>query len=506
MTTPGTQPGLGHRAARGATVTAAAQGARILLQVAAVAALARLVPPAEYGLVAMVAAVVGVGEILRDAGLSSAAMRAPDLTRQQRDNLFWTNVAIGAALCVTCFAAAPLIAGLFDEPALVGICRALAFVFLINGLATQHKAGLVRDMRFRTLAVVEVAAPVVALGAAIGVGLATHDHRAVVVQQVATTGATLVGVWLAGRWLPGRPRRGAGTRGFFRFGGGLLGSQLVGYGADNLATFVIGLSLGPGPLGLYNRAYQLLMRPLSQLRQPSTTVALPVLARLSDDPARFDRMLLRGQQVLALPVVLVLAVVVGASDAVVGVFLGPGWESAAPLLAFFAVAGGCQTLAYVGYWTYLARGLSGALLAYSMVTAVLKVAGVLVGSLWGVNGIAAGFAASALLEWPLSFWWLSRVTAYPGGRLALGGLRILAQAVLVGLAAWCAVRVVGGAEWTTDGVARTGAGTTASDVAGLGLAVASGLLVWGLCLIVPALRRDSALLLDVLRAVKDRSR
>ncbi|WP_460702179.1 lipopolysaccharide biosynthesis protein [Myceligenerans halotolerans] len=490
----GARQGLGRRAARGATVTAASQGARIVLQVAAVAVLARLVPPAEYGLVAMVAAVVGVGEILRDAGLSSAVMRSPTLTRQQRDNLFWANVVIGAVLCAACIAAAPLIARLFDEPALAGICRALAFVFLINGLATQHKAGLVREMRFRTLAVVEVAAPVAALGAAIAVGLMTHDHRAVVVQQVATAAATLVGVWVAGRWLPARPRRRAGTRGFFRFGGGLLGSQLVGYGADNLATFVIGLSLGPGPLGLYNRAYHLLMRPLSQLRQPSTTVALPVLSRLAEEPARFDRMLLRGQQVLALPVVLVLAVVIGASDAVVGVFLGPGWESAAPLLAAFAVAGGCQTLAYVGYWTYLARGLSGALLAYSMVTAVLKIAGVLVGSFWGMNGIAAGFAASALLEWPLSFWWLSRITSYPGGRLALGGLRILSQAVPVGLAAWFATSL-------PDAVGAAG-----SSVTELLLAVASGLVVWGLSLaIVPALRRDATLLVEVLRAVRGKA-
>lgn len=483
--------GLGGRAARGATVTAAAQAARIVLQVAAVAVLARLVPPAEYGLVAMVAAVVGIGEILRDAGLSSAAVRVPVLTRQQRDNLFWANTVIGAVLCAATIAAAPLVARLFGEPDLVGICRGLALMFLVNGLATQHRAGLVRDMRFRTLAVVEVAAPVVALGAAIAVGLLTHDHRAVVVQQVATTAVTMVGVWIAGRWRPRRPRRGAGTRGFFRFGGGLLGSQLVGYGADNLATFVIGLSLGPGPLGLYNRAHQLLMRPLSQLRQPSTTVALPVLARLSEDRARFDGMLLRGQQVLALPVVLVLAVVVGASDAVVAVFLGPGWAGAAPLLAFFAVAGGCQTLAYVGYWTYLARGLSGALLVYSLVTAVLKIAGVLIGSFWGVTGIAAGFAASAVLEWPLSFWWLARVTAYPGGRLALGGLRILAQAVPVGAAAWFVPWLVADVAWAGPGVTLT-------------LTLPAAVATWGLCLTVPALRRDAGLLVQVLKAVRDR--
>ncbi|GAA1851182.1 lipopolysaccharide biosynthesis protein [Myceligenerans crystallogenes] len=480
---------LARRAARGATVTAASQAARIVLQVLAVAVLARLVPPAEYGLVAMVAAVVGIGEILRDAGLSSAAMRAPELTVRQRDNLFWVNTGIGALLTAVTIAAAPLVAGFFGEPDLTGICQGLAWMFLVNGLATQHRAGLVRDMRFRALAVVEVAAPVAALAAAVVVGLHTHDHRAVVVQQVATTAAVLAGVWIAGRWVPGRPRREPGMRGFFTFGGGLLGSQLVGYGADNLATFVIGVTLGPGPLGLYNRAYQLLMRPLGQLRQPSTTVALPVLARLSEDPERFDRMLLRGQQVLALPVVLVLAVVVGASEAVVGVFLGPGWHDAAPLLALCAVAGGCQTLAYVGYWTYLARGLSGALLAYSTVTAVLKIAGVLIGSFWGVNGIAAGFAASAVLEWPLSFWWLSRVTRYPGGRLALGGLRILAQAVPAGSAAWLVTWAAAGTPAGSPGVS-------------LLLALAAAAAVWGLCLTVPPLRRDAALLADVLRAVR----
>lgn len=475
---------LGGRAARGAAVTAVSQVLRIALQVAGVAVLARLIPPAEYGLVAMVAVVVGVGEILRDAGMSSAAVRAPHLTEQQRDNLFWINTAVGVTLCGTLTAAAPFVADLFDEPALAEICQALAWIFAINGLATQHRAGLVRALRFRALAVVDILAPAVALSAAVWVGAATHDHRAIVVQQLVTATATLAGVLAASRWLPGRPRRRAGTRALLTFGGKLLGSQLVGYAASNVDTFVVGLTLGPGPLGLYNRGFQLLMRPLGQIRAPSTTVALPVLARLLDTPARFDAMLVRGQQVLALPVALVLAVVAGAADDVVAVFLGPGWQEVTPLLQCFAVAGACQTLAYVGYWTYLARGLSGDLFAYSTVTAGLKIACVLAGVPWGVTGIAVGFAVAAVLEWPLSFWWLSRVTSYPARQLTLGGLRIVAQAVPAGTAAWLASSVADGA-------------------AGLALAVAAGLSVWALSLTVPVLRRDTAGLISVGRHVID---
>ena len=91
------RPSLGRIAARGGAVTVAGQIARIGVQMTSVVVLARLLTPHDYGVVAMVLAVIGVGELLRDFGLSSAAIQAPVLTRGQQTNLFWINTGLGGA-------------------------------------------------------------------------------------------------------------------------------------------------------------------------------------------------------------------------------------------------------------------------------------------------------------------------------------------------------------------------------------------------------------------------
>jgi len=96
--------GLGASASRGAAVILSGQGVRIVIQLVGIVVLARLLSPADYGLVAMVTAIIGIAEIFRDFGLSSAAIQAKTITRGQKDNLFWTNTGIGAALSLVVLA------------------------------------------------------------------------------------------------------------------------------------------------------------------------------------------------------------------------------------------------------------------------------------------------------------------------------------------------------------------------------------------------------------------
>src|SRR5688572_8164563 len=113
MSTPQTQPrveALGRSAARGGVVTMAGQGVRALLQAASIVVLAPLLGPADYGYVAMIGAVVGAATILQDFGLSRAAVQAPSITRGQRDNLFWLNLACGTAAAAVVVAGAPALA------------------------------------------------------------------------------------------------------------------------------------------------------------------------------------------------------------------------------------------------------------------------------------------------------------------------------------------------------------------------------------------------------------
>ena len=140
--------GLAGSASRGALVTLAGQAVRVVIQLAGIVVLARLLGPSDYGLVAMVTVIIGVGEVFRDFGLSSAAIQAKILTPAQKDNLFWINGGIGLLLTLLVCALASPIADFYGDPRLQPLSYALSLTFLLNGLSTQFRADLSRHLRF----------------------------------------------------------------------------------------------------------------------------------------------------------------------------------------------------------------------------------------------------------------------------------------------------------------------------------------------------------------------
>jgi O-antigen/teichoic acid export membrane protein len=170
-----------------------------------------------------------------------------------------------------------------------------------------------------------------------------------------------------------------------------------------------------------------------------------------------------------------LGLVLGAAEPITAVLLGEQWRDVPPLLRLLALAGIFQTLAFVGYWVYLSRGLSGQLLRYSLVQAAIRVVCIVGGSTWGVVGVAAGYALAPALGWPLSFWWLSRHAPIPVRELVSGALRVLTLALAVAGSAWLAADLVG----------------SGPPAAQLALSVGAGVLAYVVLVgAVAALRRD----------------
>lgn len=475
---------LGTRAARGVIVTVGGQCLKIVLQIGSVAVLARLLSPHDYGLLAMITAIIGVADIFRDFGLSSAAIQAKTLSLEQRNKLFWINTGIGALLATATFAAAPLIAALYGQPQLIAMSRVLAVCFLLNGAATQYRADLNRRLKFSRLALADVSAPLVALIVAIGAALTGAGYWALVAQQITMVSVMLIIVVIGAGWLPKRPQRGIPLDGMLRFGWNLAGSQLIGYLSNNIDSLIIGTRFGPSQLGLYNRAFQLLMTPLGQLRAPTTTVALPVLSKLNDDPKRYAAYLSRGQLALGLSLVAGLGLVVGGAGPISAVFLGGQWTTVVPIMRLLAIAGIFQTLAYVGYWVYLSRGLTRDLFQYTLITSLIRAICIVTGSIWAVRGVATGYAIAPAIAWPLSFWWLSRRSGIPVRGLMLQALRIIAIAAGIAAGAWAAAALTAGLVPILS-FAATCCG---------GLAVYAALF-----LLVPRVRKDVRSVFEVLR-------
>lgn len=480
----GPRADLGRTAVRGAAVTLAGQAAKILIQILSVVVLARLLTPESFGLIAMVTAVTGLAAVFMDFGLSAAAIQAPVLSRRQQSNLFWINTGLGALLTVTAAALAPVLASFYRRPELIPITYALAWTFLINGMATQYRADLSRRMMFRRLALADVAASLVALGVAIALAVRGAGVWTLVAQMLTQVVVMLAVVVVSAAWLPRGYDRHASVSKFLSFGWRLAGSQVVNYVGNNIDSVVLGLRVGPTNLGLYNRSYQLIMTPLGQIRGPLNTVAVPVLSKLQDQDERFGDFVTKGQIALGYTIVAGLAFVAGSSHTLVAILLGPRWEAAGDVLALLAVAGGVTTLSSVGYWVYVTKGLVDHLLTYTFLSTGIRVTCVLAGSSFGLLGVAAGMALAAMIAWPLSFWWLSRRAAIPVRRLWMGGVRVLVfSGVILAACRGVAISTSSLAVWTQ-----------------LALEMATAAVVYAaLALLVPFFRKDVTSVLATVR-------
>lgn len=466
---------LGRQAARGGVVTLVGQAARLVIQVSSIVVLARLVSPTDYGYVAMVTAIVGFAFIIQDAGLSRAAVQAPAITPGQRDNLFWINVLFGIVAAGLVFAAAPAVGALYGEPNLVEITRWLALLFLLSGFAAQSRSSLQRDLRFGTIAVIDVVGPLLGLVAGIAVAMADGGYWALVTQQLVTHVINVVGSMIAAGWLPGLPKRHESVRSFVAYGAHVLGAETLSYVSMNADSVVVGARFGPSVAGFYDRGFRMMMLPIRQLHYPAGKVALPVLSRLQDDAEQFGRFLVRGQSILLnllVPMMLLGAAVAGP---VIEVLLGPGWADVALLFAVLACGGAFQAALFAVDWAFTATGNTRAQFRFALVSRPAIVAAVLVGSLWGSTGVAAGYGIAVALSWPASLWWVGRATGMSMRPLLANGIRTIAANGIAALAASGVVRLVDpSGPWAAIG---------------LGVLVMSGTILFG-ALVWPAFQRD----------------
>jgi PST family polysaccharide transporter len=168
------------RSVRGGVLTLTSQGAQFVMQSVSTVVLARLLTPADFGLVAMVVAITGLGQAFADLGLSEATIQHPDINHDQVSNLFWVNVAIGLGLTILTASLGPLLAWFYHEPRLRAITYVVSVTFLIGGLRVQHDALLQRNMRFLALAIRDISAYAVAVPVAIVLALRGAGYWAIV--------------------------------------------------------------------------------------------------------------------------------------------------------------------------------------------------------------------------------------------------------------------------------------------------------------------------------------
>jgi len=383
----------GRRAGRGALVVLAGQWLKYLVQLASLVVLARMLTPEDYGLLAMVMAILGAATVIGDFGLSLASIQAPRLSQGQKSNLFWLNTSIGLMTGVVVALIAPLIALFYEEPRLLDLALVLSIMFPLNGIAVQFRAELNRSLKFKWLSATDVGSQLVGFGLAVLAAALGMGVWALAAQALGASIVSLIFSVVSSRWWPGLWQRSSKMKSLLSFGANTFAVQVVNYASSNLDSVLIGRTLGAVTLGLYSRAFQLVSLPLQQLASPLTRVVLPYLTRLTD-AASFGAAAFKAQMVLAYGLIGILSILASTSEPLISVVLGPKWTGASTTLEILAIGGLFQCLGYVYYWIFLARARTGMLfwseLAGRAVMAVAMVMWVSRGPEWVAGAGAVG--------------------------------------------------------------------------------------------------------------------
>lgn len=383
------------RAVRGAISGAALMmGTKVLsllVSLLATAIIARLVTPADYGLVMMVTSVTAFLTLPSDFGLSLVTVQKPRISQEQLSTLFWINVAFGLLLGVIALGMAPMLVRLYHDPRVLGITLVNALVFPIAALGVQHEALVKRHMQFGRLSLVRLFSNIVALSVTVLLAWRGWGYWALATQNLIMTLLSTIGVWLCIHWLPGVPRRCAELREMLHFGGSLTAHGIVGYFPSCLDKVLLGWYSGAHPLGLYSNAYTLMSKVLTVTGQVSEA-AIPAMSRAAGQVEQMRnvyRRMLQFSVVIGLPICLIS--IVWANE-VVRTLLGPRWQEAQPLLQWLFVAALPRMLMSSTGWVYIATGRPDRMLRWQLMWSPAVVLAFLAGLPWAAKGVAEAYA------------------------------------------------------------------------------------------------------------------
>ncbi|MDE6803189.1 MAG: lipopolysaccharide biosynthesis protein [Muribaculaceae bacterium] len=294
--------------------------------------MARLLTPADYGLVGMLAIFIAVSQSLIDSGFSQALIRKQDRSEIDNSTVFYFNIVVGIILYIILYLCAPLIAKFYSEPKLVPITRLIGLNIIFNSLAVVQRALLTIRLDFKTQAKASLIGAIVSGIIGIIMAYTGFGVWAIVTQQIFNLALVTLFLWLLSHWKPILIYSWDSFRELFSFGSKLLGAGLLDTLYRNLYLIVIGKIFRASDLGYYTRAHQFSDFASSNVTGILQRVSYPVLCTIQNDDERLAnvyRRMLRTSTFIIFPMMMLLAAV---SRPLVLAFLTEKWLFASTLL------------------------------------------------------------------------------------------------------------------------------------------------------------------------------
>jgi len=388
------EPNIKKHAIRGAGASFFSHIYIFLVQIIGIMILARLLTPADFGLVAMVLAFSMLLQNFGVNGFTEATIQRKGIEHKQISTFFWINISLNLALALLFIACAPLFAWFYKEPQIKLIVVVMSLSIFFAGASSQHIALLMRKMQFYKYAAINMLAVTLSLIIAIILALLDFGYWALVARWVASPLITAVCAWTFCRWRPSLPVWDVKIKPMVKFAMNIYGVFSVDYFSRNLDKMLIGRYLGAQLLGYYQRAYYLLSLPTNQITAPLTNVVIATLSRLTDNLQKFLRYYSNALSIVAFIGMFLSAGFTLMGKDIILLLLGPQWNIAGKIMSIFGPGVGIMLIYTTNVWLHYSLGNADRCFRWSFFKVIVTTLCILIGLRHGIFGVAVGYIVS----------------------------------------------------------------------------------------------------------------
>lgn len=372
-------------------------------------ALANLLLPADFGMVAMAMVFINFASVFADMGVSSALIQRKQVTEAHWSSAFWLNIIFGILLTAFFCLCSPLIAHFYHREELAPIIYILSFNFLLSSFTIVQQTMLTKNMDFYALMVRDIVAVFLSGVVAIYLAFKGWGVWSLVVQMLVSTLLQNVFLWGSSSWRPKFIFSIAALKDFFFFSTHLTGFQVVNYFARNLDQMLIGKFLGSEVLGYYSLAYKLMMLPLQNISWVLSKVMFPVLSKVHDDVERLQRAyikMLRSISILTFPLMTLLFVL---APELIRAIYGEKWLAVSDLIRILSFCGMFQSLGTISGLIYQSVGKTNIQLRMGLINTFIIFVVLCSCIQFGLHAVTMGYSIVSIIWVHISMFVVCRV-------------------------------------------------------------------------------------------------
>jgi teichuronic acid exporter len=394
--------------------------------------LARLLLPANFGLIGILALFIALAQSIPDSGFGSALIQKKDVVHHDTCSVFYFNLSVGLLLTALLWGAAPLFGRFFNEPLLTPLTRFLSLNVIISAIGLVPSALLTKRLDFKVLFRVSLVSA--GISGAVGVSMALRGMGvwSLAVQSVLSTLLRATLMFRASGWRPTWDFNRSSLANMFPFGSRMWLSGLLDITFQNIYQPLIGRLYSATSVGYYGRAQTLQDAAVQPAGSALYRVLFPVLVPIQGNRTRLKQAI---HKIMTTTVFFHFPLMIGllaAADPLVRLLLTDRWAPSIPYFQLFCVMGLFFPLSVINVTILIVTGRSDQLFRLEVIKRLISLAAIAITFRWGISALLWGQIASAIAGYLLNSHFCGRPIGYPVLQQMRDFLPFLLMALLMG--------------------------------------------------------------------------